>query len=144
MELARINADKAEDDEALRKRLWLKIAQHIIQEKNDIKAYVVMNTVWLITRRALSLSFSLSLSIAPPFPSLPPSSMDFLQCCDLIKIEDVLPFFPDFVLIDEFKEQICSALEGYKETIEELKMDMEDATKSADNLRVDIRRLKKR
>lgn len=29
--------------------------------------------------------------------------MDYLQHCELLKIEDILPFFPDFVLIDDFK-----------------------------------------
>lgn len=30
-------------------------------------------------------------------------AMEFLQECDLIQIEDILPFFPDFVTIDHFK-----------------------------------------
>lgn len=29
--------------------------------------------------------------------------MDFLHDCELLKIEDILPFFPDFVTIDHFK-----------------------------------------
>ena len=35
----------------------------------------------------------------------------------LLKIEDVLPFFPDFVLIDDFKEAICTSLEEYNRQI---------------------------
>jgi hypothetical protein len=31
-------------------------------------------------------------------------AMLFLRECELLKIEDILPFFPDFVLIDDFKE----------------------------------------
>lgn len=38
-------------------------------------------------------------------------AMEFLKQCDLIKIEDILPFFSDFVTIDHFKEAICSALQ---------------------------------
>jgi hypothetical protein len=38
-------------------------------------------------------------------------AMQFLKECDLIKIEDILPFFSDFVTIDHFKEAICSALQ---------------------------------
>ena len=30
-------------------------------------------------------------------------AMEFLHDCDLLKIEDILPFFPDFVTIDHFK-----------------------------------------
>ena len=36
--------------------------------------------------------------------------MAFLENTDLLKIEDILPFFPDFVVIDDFKEEICTAL----------------------------------
>lgn len=38
-------------------------------------------------------------------------AMEFLQQCDLIKIEDVLPFFSDFTTIDLFKDVICSTLQ---------------------------------
>jgi hypothetical protein len=68
LELARINADKPEDDDLLRKKLWLNIAKHIVQENKDIK-----------------------------------SALEFLKQSNLLKIEDILPFFPDFVLIDDFK-----------------------------------------
>ncbi|KAI7872143.1 Pep3/Vps18/deep orange family-domain-containing protein [Spinellus fusiger] len=68
LELARINADKPEDDDVLRKKLWLSIAKHVVQENKDIK-----------------------------------TAMEFLKQGDLLKIEDILPFFPDFVLIDDFK-----------------------------------------
>lgn len=39
LELAKINADKPEDDRALRKKLWLKIAKYVVQDKKDIKRY---------------------------------------------------------------------------------------------------------
>ncbi|KAG0207106.1 hypothetical protein BGX28_001582 [Mortierella sp. GBA30] len=109
LELARINADKPEDDEMLRKSLWLKIARHVVKEKKDIKA-----------------------------------AMEFLSNSDLLKIEDILPFFPDFVLIDDFKEEICKALEEYNVHIEELKTEMDEATKSAENIRIDVRELRSR
>ncbi|KAF7727857.1 hypothetical protein EC973_006970 [Apophysomyces ossiformis] len=109
LELARINADKPEDDDALRKKLWLSIAKHVVQEKRDIK-----------------------------------TAMEYLQQCELLKIEDILPFFPDFLLIDDFKDEICSALEEYNIRIEDLKTEMDEATKSADSIRLDIRELKSR
>lgn len=31
------------------------------------------------------------------------NAMKVLKDCDLLKIEDILPFFPDFVTIDKFK-----------------------------------------
>jgi hypothetical protein len=38
LDLARINADKPEDDNLLRKRLWVSIAKYVVQDKKDIKA----------------------------------------------------------------------------------------------------------
>ena len=37
LELAKVNADMPEDDIPLRKKLWLKIAKYVVQEKQDIK-----------------------------------------------------------------------------------------------------------
>lgn len=37
LDLARINADKPEDDDELRKRLWISIAKYVIQDNKDIK-----------------------------------------------------------------------------------------------------------
>lgn len=42
-------------------------------------------------------------------------AMEFLQQCDLIKIEDILPFFSDFVTIDHFKDAICNSLQVQNE-----------------------------
>ena len=41
---------------------------------------------------------------------------------DLLKIEDILPFFPDFVTIDHFKDALCESLSEYNKSIEHLKV----------------------
>ncbi|THG99900.1 hypothetical protein EW026_g2533 [Hermanssonia centrifuga] len=110
LELAKINADMPpEEDRPLRKRLWLKIAQYVVQEKQDIKM-----------------------------------AMHFLEDTDLLKIEDILPFFPDFVVIDDFKEEICTALEGYSAHIDMLKSEMDEATRNAEATKKDIEALQRR
>jgi hypothetical protein len=70
--------------------------------------------------------------------------MQFLENTDLLKIEDILPFFPDFVVIDDFKEEIAHALEEYSAHIDELKSEMDDATKTAESIKQDIVALKNR
>ncbi len=40
-------------------------------------------------------------------------AIEIMKESDCLKIEDLLPHFPDFVVIDDFKEDICSALEEY-------------------------------
>ncbi|WVN85777.1 uncharacterized protein L203_100928 [Cryptococcus depauperatus CBS 7841] len=72
------------------------------------------------------------------------SAMKFLDSTDLLKIEDILPFFPNFVVIDDFKIEICSALEDYSARIGALKEEMNEATASAESIKRDIAGLTKR
>jgi len=62
----------------------------------------------------------------------------------VLKIADVLPLFPDFVLIDDFKDDICAALEDYNVSIQDLKKEMDDATQTAESIRLDVRQLRDR
>ncbi|KAA0708592.1 Vacuolar protein sorting-associated protein 18 -like protein [Triplophysa tibetana] len=107
VDLAKSCADLPEDDEELRKKLWLKIARHVVQEEKDVK-----------------------------------KAMNCLSSCNLLKIEDILPFFPDFVTIDHFKEAICNSLEEYNKHIQELKQEMDEATESAKRIREDIQEMR--
>ncbi|XP_014259260.1 vacuolar protein sorting-associated protein 18 homolog isoform X2 [Cimex lectularius] len=70
--------------------------------------------------------------------------MNFLKQCDLIKIEDILPFFPNYPTIDYFKDAICSSLQEYNQRIEDLKEEMQDATKSAEVVRNEIQSFRTR
>ncbi|CAO1622916.1 unnamed protein product [Sympodiomycopsis kandeliae] len=72
------------------------------------------------------------------------TAMEFLSLTPLLSIEDILPFFPDFTVIDSFKEEICLALESYATKIEDLKSEMERATGSAEHIREDINKLSQR
>lgn len=109
LDLARTYADKPEDDDILRKKLWINIAKYVIETSQDIK-----------------------------------NAMQLLKSCDLLKIEDILPYFPDRVLIDNFKTEICASLEEYNVSIEELKFEMDNATVCADHIRSDVKKLKKK
>ena len=77
-------------------------------------------------------------------PSKIKEAITILKECDLLKIEDILPFFPDFVVIDDFKKEICQSLEEYNGKIERLKQEMEEYTQSADLIRTDIKQLRRR
>lgn len=37
LELAKVNADRPDDDEVLRRKLWLMVAKYVVQDKKDIK-----------------------------------------------------------------------------------------------------------
>ncbi|XP_031550189.1 vacuolar protein sorting-associated protein 18 homolog [Actinia tenebrosa] len=110
VELAKLHAEKpAEEDEVLRKKLWLRIARHVVEEDRDVK-----------------------------------KAMEFVNQCTLLKIEDILPFFQDFVTIDHFKDAICSSLQEYNQHIQNLKNDMQEATESAKLIRTDIQDVRNR
>jgi DNA repair exonuclease SbcCD ATPase subunit len=72
------------------------------------------------------------------------SAIEFLRRCELLKIEDLIPFFPDFVVIDDFKEEICTALEDYSHNIDQLKKEMDESARTAEHIRSDIASLDRR
>lgn len=72
------------------------------------------------------------------------TAIEFLRRCELLRIEDLIPFFPDFVIIDDFKTEICSALESYSRKIDELKREMDDSEATAAHIRDDIKALEQR
>ena len=104
-EVSGVGAD--EESAELRKRLWLRIARHVVTEKDDIRA-------------AINL---------------------MAQSEGLLKIEDILPFFPGFARIDDFKDEICNALDGYNQHITNLKEEMQQTTESSERIRRDMRDL---
>ena len=108
VELAATVADRP-DNEALRKKLWLKVAKKVIGREKGIKA-----------------------------------ALEFLKRCPLLRIEDLIPFFPDFIIIDDFKEEICAALETYSRRIETLKSEMDDSANTAAHIKSDIQALDSR
>lgn len=116
VELAASVADRPGNDAALRKKLWLKVAKRVIeQNQGSIK-----------------------------------TAMEFLKRSgsggggELLRIEDLIPFFPDFVVIDDFREEICAALEEYSRQIDVLKREMDESASTAQNIKKDIKRLDER
>lgn len=65
-------------------------------------------------------------------------AIEFLRRCELLRIEDMIPFFPDFVVIDDFKDEICKALEEYSIHIDELRQEMDASAQTASQIRAEI------
>jgi len=61
---------------------------------------------------------------------------------DILSIEDVLPFLPDFAQIDQFKDEICDALASYSSKIEHYLKEMNECDQTCDALRGELSRLK--
>jgi hypothetical protein len=61
---------------------------------------------------------------------------------DVLSIEDVLPFLPDFAQIDQIKDEICEALTSYSSKIEAFLKEMNECDETCDDLRGEISRLR--
>ncbi|KAL8926778.1 MAG: hypothetical protein Q9172_001654 [Xanthocarpia lactea] len=72
------------------------------------------------------------------------TALDFMKRCDLLRIEDLIPLFPDFVVIDDFKEEICAALESYSRSISALDGEMDASAATAESIKKDIKQLNNR
>jgi hypothetical protein len=71
-------------------------------------------------------------------------AIEFLRRVPLLRIEDLIPFFPDFVVIDAFQDEICAALEDYSRRIDALKQEMDDSANTAQHVKADIAELGQR
>ncbi|GAM86782.1 hypothetical protein ANO11243_048020 [Dothideomycetidae sp. 11243] len=109
VDLAAEVADRPENDQVLRKKLWLKVAKKVMAQSQGISA-----------------------------------AMEFLKRCDFLRIEDLIPLFPDFIVIDDFKEEICEALEEYSRQIDNLRLEMDKSADTAQNIKDEIKGLDQR
>eukprot|EP01084_Bolivina_argentea_P159467 277728_1 len=123
--LARADASMPSNPE-VRKRLWLQIARHEIQREAAEE-----KTEGLTERRGAERTTT-------------PRALSILNECDLLKIEDILPFFPPFSIVASFKEEICKSLEDHKTRIEGLRAEMEEYTESVDAIQAEIKSLRER
>lgn len=122
IDLAALVADRPEGNDKLRKRLWLLVAEKKIRHHD--KAITTTN------KNSTDASAETGTSIK--------SALDFLRRCELLRIEDLIPFFPDFVIIDDFKDEICSALEDYSRHIDDLRQEMDNSAHTARQIRSEI------
>ena len=109
----------------------LSLAKNIAKSATDFDQTLSKKLWLLIAQHVISKDFDIS-----------KATLVLRESNDVIKIEDILPFFPDFVTIDDFKEAICQSLEGYNSHINELKNEVAEATVEADDLRRDIQEYK--
>jgi hypothetical protein len=128
VKLAKECAQTAPSNDERTKKLWLKIGKKL---KGLISMYLLLS--------------NLASSVVTQGHDLN-EVMEILEDCgnDLLKIEDVLPLFPDFETIDQFKKPIIKSLEHYNDRLNELRTEMNDASKSIDEIRDDLAKYRTR
>ena len=62
----------------------------------------------------------------------------------ILKIEDVLPHITDTIKIEEFKKQISTCIDDYEKNIQTLKKDISEYNNTAENIKNDIIKIKKK
>uniref|UniRef100_A0A336LYU9 Vacuolar protein sorting-associated protein 18 homolog n=1 Tax=Culicoides sonorensis TaxID=179676 RepID=A0A336LYU9_CULSO len=72
------------------------------------------------------------------------SALELVKKCELLRLEDILPFFSDFDRIDDFKQTVCDALKDYEIKLQEQKRDMDDSVKSAETIRKKLENFRNR
>jgi hypothetical protein len=96
IDLAKTTASLPNNDMELSKKLWLKIGELQTQQwKHKCYFFLIFFKAQYVVEQNNDIE----------------QAMHFLEECKFIKIEDILPFFPDFVTIDHFKDAVCSSLE---------------------------------
>ncbi|KAI8898146.1 Pep3/Vps18/deep orange family-domain-containing protein [Globomyces pollinis-pini] len=69
------------------------------------------------------------------------NALSFCKEGDL-KIEQVLQFFPDFVLIDNLKKDLCQALVQYNDQLTKLTMELDESARNSELIQMDIKNIK--
>lgn len=124
--LAKQIADKPVDNPPLRKALWLQIAQKVMQTGRIRKS----------GKQADGNKSDLDHSFA--------AAVQLLGECELLQIEDLLPFSPPFKEIGELKKEFISSVERYFASINQLNQEMEDSIETGRNVQKEIDNFKKR
>lgn len=118
VELAILVAEKASTDSSTTvKRLWLKIASHLISRSlADIK-YLGQHLKYFEVADKLN---NQKMQIQ--------KLLHFLSTkCESLTMKDLLPLFPDFVVIDNFKEEIVKSLQSLSLEMTDLSDEMESS-----------------
>lgn len=109
-------AKEIEFNDSLGRKLWISIAKHIIEQDGAVPSdAAVMNIVILLE-----------------------------EARGVLRIEDVLPLFPDFVQIGAVKNAICRSLEKYNQEMVDLRNEMQTATQTAEAIRRNLGQLEHR
>ncbi|KAL9086538.1 MAG: hypothetical protein Q9159_004128 [Coniocarpon cinnabarinum] len=130
-------AERPEHDAATRKKLWLAIARSVV-------AGEIPGTLEDATTKSPAKPSHQPKGLEHKPQAQDPASiktaLDLLKRAPpgVLRIEDLLPLFPDFVLIDSFKSEVCSALEDYSRQIDSLTQEMDASTLTSARLKSEL------
>jgi len=71
-------------------------------------------------------------------------ALNIMDRSEVLKIEDVLPYITDSLKIEEFKTHISECISQYEQNINELKQNIRSYNQTAENIKMDINKAKKK
>jgi|LauGreDrversion4_2_1035121.scaffolds.fasta_scaffold987667_2 hypothetical protein len=128
IDLAKVYANKPADKK-LKKKLWMKIAKYLFNYQSK-------------KQQANKGGKTLGLAV----PSQQPTNVNAQGQVDVtkaleilrdsvLKIDDLLPLFPEDAKVEDMKKHLCECLDQYNSKIQDLKQQLAEHSKSAEELR---------
>lgn len=134
--MAKEYADKP-TDKKVKKKLWMKIAKYLFnyQSKKPAGAGGSANATSMLLKNTKYQSKDLN-SIAQGRSGPVDVTMALKILGDsVLKIDDLLPLFPEEAKVEDMKEHLCMCLDEYNLKIMDLKCQLEEHSKNAEILR---------
>ncbi|KAH3661334.1 hypothetical protein OGAPHI_006741 [Ogataea philodendri] len=117
LESALLVADKPKEP-VERKKLWVRVAEVLIKK--------------VVTNEPLELDIGEGNKIRGVLKYL-------MEKCDLLTMKDLLPLFPDFVVIDDFKEEVVQSLETLAVEMDSLSLEMTASLNQSEKINKQIK-----
>lgn len=138
LEMAKNYANKP-NDKKLKKKLWMKIAKYLFNYQSK-KANIASSTAsrFLTTQKSAGSSgtaVTAGKNSEPDAYLNVTEALQILNSENVLKIDDLLPLFPEDAKVEDMKKHLCECLDQYNSKILDLKQQLQEHSKSAEELR---------
>lgn len=124
IQVAILVADKPNNgDYSQRKQLWLKISKKLIDKVLINKEYISQNKN--VFSKNVNIDDHDQIYVLLKYIS---------EKCDLLTIKDLLPLFPDFVIVDNFKDSMVESLQKLSLEMTKKSVEMDSTLKEAEEV----------
>ncbi|VEU23745.1 DEKNAAC104960 [Brettanomyces naardenensis] len=137
IEVAVVVTDKPSNSSVQeRKKLWLKISAKLIQKVVADESYLDEHTELLLLTESNDDDDSGKNKVRYLLKFL-------MSKCEYLSMKDLLPLFPDFWVIDNFKEEVVKSLQDLSAEMNHLSGQMTDSISQSDKINREIKEFKK-
>ena len=127
--MAKAYASKPSVEDKLKKKLWLKIAKHILKKDHAFAGESQKLKAKRDARDVTKDDVDKALRLLK-------------EAHGVLKIDDLLQYFPDQAKVETLKDELCKCLDEYNERIQKLKEDLQEHSRNAEVLRQNTRKQK--